>query len=72
MKIFNKMSLLGILATVGGTGMALGNGVQAYRIFTRKSASDLSGIAWSIIFLGSILWLLYCIEIQSLPLILAS
>ncbi len=52
--------------------MALSNLPQAYRIFKRKSAKDISLITYLILFVGGIIWILYGIEIDNFPLILAN
>ncbi|MFP4118762.1 MAG: SemiSWEET family sugar transporter [Candidatus Woesearchaeota archaeon] len=66
------MSVLGVLATIFGMGMAIANFPQAIRIFRRKSAGDVSIVTYSLILAGSIVWVLYGIEISDTPLILAN
>ena len=66
------MTLLSFLATVFGSAMALANFPQAYRIFKRKSAGDISILTYTILFVGAIVWVLYGIEIQSSPLIISN
>ncbi|MGM5480775.1 MAG: SemiSWEET family sugar transporter [Nanobdellota archaeon] len=66
------MTFLGVLATIFGMGMAVANFPQAIRIFRRKSAGDVSILTYSLILAGSIVWVLYGIEISDTPLILAN
>ena len=61
------MTILSILATISGSIMALANFPQVYKIFKRKSAKDISAITYSVYVLGAIVWLLYGIEIKSIP-----
>ena len=66
------MTILSILATAFGSIMGLSNFFQAYRIFTRKSAKDISLITFSILFIGAIIWVLYGIEIGNTPVVLSN
>jgi len=65
------MTILSILATISGSLMALANFPQVYKIFKRKSAKDISAITYSVYIAGALIWLLYGIEIKSVP-VLAS
>ena len=66
------MTILSTLAIVFGTIMAVANLPQAYKIFKRKSAKDISMITYLFLFIGAIVWILYGIEIKSLPLIFSN
>jgi len=66
------MELLAILATFFGSAMAAVNFIQAYRVFSRKSAGDLSGITWSVYVIGATIWLIYGISIKDYPVIIAN
>jgi MtN3 and saliva related transmembrane protein len=66
------MTLLSTLAIIFGTIGGMANIPQAYKIFKRKSAKDISITTYSMIFLGSLVWILYGIEIKDFPLILAN
>jgi len=66
------MTILSILATIFGTAMAIANFPQAFRIFKRKSAGDISIVTFSILLIGAIIWVLYGIEIKSFPLIISN
>nr|MCK4930241.1 PQ-loop repeat-containing protein [Nanoarchaeota archaeon] len=66
------MTLLPILATLFGTLSAFANFPQAYKIFKRKSAKDISIITYLIILVGAITWFLYGIELKNLPLIITN
>lgn len=65
------MSLLSILASITGIAMGLGNFPQAIRIFRRKSAKDISIWTFSILFVGSVIWVLYGIEIGDFPIVIS-
>jgi len=64
------MSILSFLASVFGTAMAFSNIPQAHKIFKRKSAKDISMLTYSLLTAGSIVWLLYGVEISNLPIII--
>ncbi|MFA5796723.1 MAG: SemiSWEET family transporter [Candidatus Woesearchaeota archaeon] len=66
------MSVLSILATTFGILMGLANFPQAYRIFKRKHAKDVSILTFSIIAVGGIVWLAYGIEINNIAIILGN
>jgi len=66
------MTILTTLATIFGISMALAQIPQAHKIFKRKSAKDISIITYLILLIGSIIWILYGIEIISFPLIIAN
>ena len=66
------MTFLSYFATFFGTAMALGNLPQAYRIFRRKSAKDISIITFSIWFVGALVWIMYGLEQGDAPLIIAN
>lgn len=66
------MTVLVTLATIAGTATALSVVAQVVKIFTRKSAKDISIITYIITGFGSIIWILYGLEIKSLPIILAN
>jgi MtN3 and saliva related transmembrane protein len=66
------MTLLYILATLFGAIGGIANLPQAYKIFKRKSAADISILTYLFIFTGAIIWVLYGIEIMNLPIIIAN
>ncbi|MBU2638503.1 MAG: hypothetical protein KJ955_06010 [Nanoarchaeota archaeon] len=66
------MSVLSVLVTVFGTAMAVSNLPQAYKIFKRKSAKDISILTFGTLFIGVFLWILYGIEINNFPLIITN
>jgi MtN3 and saliva related transmembrane protein len=66
------MTMLSVLATVLGAAMGISNFLQAYKIFRRKSAKDISIAGFSLLFVGAFIWVLYGIEINSLPIILSN
>jgi len=59
------MSLLEILAGIFGVIGGCANFPQAYKIFKRKSAGDISIVTYLIIFISIILWTLYGIELRN-------
>ena len=63
------MSLLSVLATTFGIIMGLANIPQAYKIFKRKSAKDISAITSFLLLIGSFVWLAYGLEIKNIPVI---
>src|SRR4030042_3585444 len=66
------MSFLSILATIFGLGEGIFNLPQAYRIFKRKSARDLSIFTYGFQIISVIIWLLYGLEISNLPIIISN
>ena len=65
------MSVLATLAAVFGTAMAFSNFPQAYKIFKRKSAKDISKITYGLLTIGSLVWLLYGIELGNTPIMVS-
>ncbi len=65
------MSMLSFLAAVLGTAMAFSNIPQAHKIIKRKSAKDISILTYSLLTAGSIVWLLYGVEIGNTPIIIS-
>jgi len=63
---------LAVLATIMGSIMALGYFPQAYKIWKRKSVEDISLPFFVILFVGTIMWLLYGISTGSWPIIIAN
>lgn len=66
------MSLLETVATVFGVVSGLANFPQAYKIFRRKSALDISITTYVILFVGAIAWTLYGVEIGNFPVTLSN
>jgi MtN3 and saliva related transmembrane protein len=66
------MTLLTNLATIFGSLMALSGLPQTVRIFRRRSAGDISVITYFILFVGSLVWIMYGIEINSFPIIITN
>lgn len=66
------MSVLSYLASIAGVSMGLSSIPQIHKIFTRKSASDISKITHVIIVIGALIWMLYGIEINSIPIVLSN
>ena len=66
------MSFLGIIATILGSIAGLSIFFQAYKIFKRKSAKDVSILMYLFILVNGIAWILYGLEIKNAPLIIAN
>ena len=66
------MTLLFLLATVFGTLSGIANFPQAYRIFKRKSAKDISIFTYSFLLIGAVIWIFYGIEIANFPIIITN
>lgn len=66
------MTTISILAGASGIMMALANVPQAIKIFKRKSAGDIAIPTPTMLLIGSIIWVLYGIEIQNWNIILAN
>ncbi len=64
--------ILSILAVIFGTLSGVANFPQAYKIFKRKSAKDISIITFSVLFVGALIWILYGIEIGDFPITLSN
>jgi MtN3 and saliva related transmembrane protein len=66
------MTLLAYIASVAGISMGLSSLPQVYKIYKRKSAADISVTSHLIIVIGAFIWLLYGLEIKSIPIILSN
>ena len=66
------MILLSVLATVLGISTGLANFPQIIKIFKTTSAKDISPITNILFFSSSFIWLLYGIELNNYPLIIAN
>jgi MtN3 and saliva related transmembrane protein len=67
-----KITILAILATIFGALGGIANFPQAYKIFKRKSAKDISILTYSLLLSGAIIWILYGIEIGNFPVIITN
>jgi len=61
--------ILGLLAAVFTTGA---NFPQAYKVIKTRSTKSLSAAGFSMLFLGSILWVIYGVYRDDIPVILAN
>jgi MtN3 and saliva related transmembrane protein len=66
------MTVLSVLATIFGIIGGFANIPQVIKIFKRKSAKDISITSYALIFAGTLVWVLYGIEIKNLPLMIAN
>jgi len=64
------MTLLATLATIFGVINGFANVPQIYKIFKTKSAKDISITTYIILTIGSVVWILYGIEIMNFPLLI--
>jgi MtN3 and saliva related transmembrane protein len=64
------MTILAGLATITGIFLGLGSLPQAIKIFQTKSAKDIAPSSYVIMVIGSFIWILYGLELKSLPIIL--
>ena len=65
------MTVISILATIMGVVMSLGYYPQAYKIWRRKSADDISITSYIIFFSGTSTWLVYGIITGDYPIIIS-
>ena len=61
------MTTLSILATIFGVINGFANFPQIHKIFKRKSAKDIAISTYIILSVGSVVWILYGLEIMSTP-----
>jgi MtN3 and saliva related transmembrane protein len=66
------MSLLSMLATAFGIIGATANAPQAWKIFKRKSAKDISILTYGMIMASAVIWVLYGFEIGNFPVIISN
>jgi MtN3 and saliva related transmembrane protein len=63
------MTILSTLATIFGVINGFANLPQIYKIFKTKSAKDISTATYLILITGTIIWILYGIEITNIPIL---
>ena len=61
------MTILAILASIFGVVSGFANLPQIWKIFKTKSAKDIAVSTYLLLAVGNIIWVLYGIEIQSIP-----
>ncbi|MBT3582664.1 hypothetical protein HN924_02135 [Candidatus Woesearchaeota archaeon] len=66
------MSMLAALAIIFGVLRSLSGLPQAYKIFKRKSAKDISIISVLLVFSATIVWIAYGLEIMNTPILIAN
>lgn len=64
------MTILASLATITGVFLGLGSLPQAIKIFRTKSAKDIAPVSYVIVVFGSSIWILYGLELRSLPIVI--
>jgi len=67
-----EIEILTVLATFFGAVGGIANFPQAYKIFKRKSANDISILTYSFLFVGAIVWILYGIAIWNFPVMITN
>ena len=66
------VNIIAILATIAGIIMSLGYYPQAIKIIKKKSAKDVSPTTYLMFLPGIVIWLIYGISLNDLPLIIAN
>jgi len=64
------MTIIATLATITGVFLGLGSLPQAIKIFRTKSARDIAPTTYVIMVVGSFIWILYGLELKSLPIMI--
>jgi MtN3 and saliva related transmembrane protein len=64
------MTILASLATITGVFLGLSTLPQAIKIFQTKSAKDIAPTTYIIMVFGSLIWILYGLELKNLPLVI--
>jgi MtN3 and saliva related transmembrane protein len=72
MVLENFANVLAIITIFTGSMLSLAYFPQAYKIWKRKSAEDISLAMFGIIFPALVIWLLYGLSINNFPLIIAN
>lgn len=67
-----RMTWLAAFATTFGFVGSASNIFQVIKIFRRRSAKDISILTYSILFVGSIFWILYGLEIRNIPILVTN
>ena len=66
------MTILASLASVSGTVLGLSGVPQVLKIFKTKSAKDIAPSTYLIVETGSLIWILYGVELKNFPIVLAN
>ena len=72
MVLENYANLLAAVTTVSGSIMSMFYFLQVYKTWHRKSVEDISLGMFAVMFVGTILWLLYGLSLDNLPIIIAN
>ena len=64
--------ILAVIVTIYGVAMALANYPQTMKIIKKRSCNDVSILTYLILFPGVLLWILYGISINNLPIIITN
>ena len=64
-------AIVSILATIMGIAMSLSHFSQAYKIYKRKSAKDISLTFITVFTIGAYIWLAYGLLLQEWPVIIS-
>ncbi len=66
------MTILSFLASISGVVLGLSGVPQVVKIFKTKSAKDIAPLTYLIVESGSIIWILYGLELKNFPIVLAN
>ena len=72
MYIVNIMETIEIIGLIAATLTTASFVPQVYKVYKSKSTADISLIMYAVLFVGIILWLIYGIQKDSMPIILAN
>ncbi len=62
--------ILSYLALMAGIAMSLASLPQAYKIYKNKNSKNVSILTYAIFLIGSVIWLIYGINIKNFPIII--
>lgn len=65
------MTILSMLAAFLGVMSSAAMFPQVYKIFKRRSAKDISFFSYAFFFITGIIWILYGLEIQDIPILIS-
>jgi len=65
------VTILSMLAAFFGVMSSAAMFPQVYKIFKRRSAKDISFFSYAFLFITGIIWILYGLEIQDIPILIS-
>lgn len=63
--------MMSLIATILGVCMSVAYFPQAYKIYKNRSSKDISIFSYSVFALGTLVWLIYGILLQDLPIVIS-